>query len=113
MKEFTLKQKEADYFKLNIGDKSYLIPLARSLTFEELNGMKGKKNVVDFFEKHLGTEVFNALTVDQFETICREWQKANDTKARQSNVPGNESRTLSFWLSLASVLTALGVLIFK
>ena len=81
MKEFTLKQKEADYFKLNIGDRSYLIPLARSLTFEELNGMKSKKNVVDFFEKHLGAEVFNALTVDQFETICREWQKANDTKA--------------------------------
>jgi polysaccharide export outer membrane protein len=39
--------------------------------------------------------------------------KANDTKARQSQMPGNEGRTLSFWLSLASVLTAIAVFIFK
>ena len=52
----------------------------------------------------------DAYYVQQNDVI---YVKANDTKARQSNVPGNESRTLSFWLSLASVLTALGVLIFK
>lgn len=81
MKEFTLKKKETDFFKLNIGEESYLIPLARSMTFEELNNMKNRKNIVEFFEKHLGKEVFNALTVDQFEIVCREWQKANDMKA--------------------------------
>lgn len=52
----------------------------------------------------------DAYYVQQNDVI---YVKANDTKARQSNVPGNESRTLSFWLSLASVLTALGVLLFK
>jgi hypothetical protein len=81
MKEFTLKQKEADYFKLNIGDKSYLIPLARSLTFEEINRIQERENVVEFFRKYLGEDVFNALTVDQFEIVCREWQKANDMTA--------------------------------
>jgi len=39
--------------------------------------------------------------------------KANDTKARQSLVPGNEGRSLSFWLSLASVLTSIAVFLFK
>jgi hypothetical protein len=78
MKEFTLKKKESDFFKLNIGEEGYLIPLARSLTFEEINKMQDKENVVEFFRKHLGTDVFNALTVDQFEIVCREWQKAND-----------------------------------
>ncbi|MBP3881824.1 MAG: hypothetical protein J6E40_06590 [Lachnospiraceae bacterium] len=78
MKEFTIKPKEADYFKLNIGAESYLIPLAKSLTLEEINSIKTKKDIVTFFEKHLGEEVFNALTVDQFEEVCREWQKAND-----------------------------------
>ena len=39
--------------------------------------------------------------------------KSNDTKARQSQMPGNEGRTLSFWLSLTSVLTALAVFLFK
>ena len=52
----------------------------------------------------------DAYYVQQNDVI---YVKANDTKARQSYTPGNESRTLSFWLSLASVLTALGVLIFK
>ena len=78
MKEFTLKKKETDFFKLNIGEESYLIPLARSLTFEEINKMQDKENVVEFFRKHLGADVFNALTVDQFEIVCREWHKAND-----------------------------------
>lgn len=81
MKEFTLKKKESDFFKLNIGDESYLIPLARSLTFEEINRMQNKENVVEFFRKYLGDDVFNALTVDQFEIVCREWQKANDMTA--------------------------------
>ena len=81
MKEFTLKKKETDFFKLNIGEESYLIPLARSLTFEEINKMQDKENVVEFFRKHLGEDVFNALTVDQFEIVCREWQKANDMTA--------------------------------
>ena len=81
MKEFTLKKKESDFFKLNIGEESYLIPLARSLTFEEINRMQNKENVVEFFRKYLGDDVFNALTVDQFEIICREWQKANDMTA--------------------------------
>ena len=81
MKEFTLKKKESDFFKLNIGEESYLIPLARSLTLEEINRMQNKENVVEFFRKHLGDDVFNALTVDQFEIVCREWQKANDMTA--------------------------------
>ena len=81
MKEFTLKKKESDFFKLNIGEESYLIPLARSLTFEEINKLQDKENVVEFFRKYLGADVFNALTVDQFEIVCREWQKANDMTA--------------------------------
>ena len=39
--------------------------------------------------------------------------KANDTKARQSTASGNETRSISFWLSLASVLTTIAVLAFK
>ena len=39
--------------------------------------------------------------------------KANDVKARQSMASGNETRSISFWLSLASVLTTIAVLVFK
>ena len=37
----------------------------------------------------------------------------NDTKARQSTVNGNNVRSTSFWISLASLLTSIGVLVFK
>lgn len=37
----------------------------------------------------------------------------NDTKARQSTVNGNNVRSTSFWISLASLLTSVAVLIFK
>ena len=39
--------------------------------------------------------------------------KANDTRARQSQAAGNEMRSISLWLSLASVLTTIAVLLFK
>lgn len=37
----------------------------------------------------------------------------NDARARQSTVNGNNVRSASFWLSLASLLTTIGVLVFK
>lgn len=37
----------------------------------------------------------------------------NATKARQSTVNGNNVRSTSFWISLASLLTSIAVLIFK
>lgn len=37
----------------------------------------------------------------------------NEVRARQSTVNGNNVRSTSFWISLASLLTTLGVLIFK
>ncbi len=37
----------------------------------------------------------------------------NDTKARQSTVNGNNVRSTSFWISLASLLTSIAVLIVK
>ena len=59
-----------------------------------------------------GQDIFasEAYYIQQNDVI---YVKANDTKARQSTYPGNEGRTLSFWLSLASVLTAIGVFLFK
>lgn len=37
----------------------------------------------------------------------------NDTRARQATVNGNNVRSTSFWISLASLLTSIAVLVFK
>lgn len=39
--------------------------------------------------------------------------KANDVRARQSTANGNETRNISFWMSVISVLTTVAILIFK
>ena len=39
--------------------------------------------------------------------------KANNVKARQSTANGNETRSISFWMSIVSVLTTVAILIFK
>ena len=39
--------------------------------------------------------------------------EANDTKLRQSTVNGNTIRSTSFWISLASLITSIAVLIVK
>lgn len=51
-----------------------------------------------------------AFYVQQDDII---YVKANDKKARQSTTNGDQTYNYSFWLSLISVLTTLGVLIFK
>jgi polysaccharide export outer membrane protein len=38
---------------------------------------------------------------------------ANNTRKRQSNASGNQFQSASLWMSMASVLTTLAVLIFK
>ena len=55
----------------------------------------------------LSSEAYN---IQQNDII---YVKANDVKARQSMASGNETRSISFWLSLASVLTTIAVLVFK
>ena len=37
----------------------------------------------------------------------------NEVKARQSTVNGNNVRSTSFWISLASLLTSVAILIFN
>ena len=73
---------------------------------------KGPEKKVYSLCMNSGKDIFasEAYYIQQNDVI---YVKANGTRARQSNVPGNEGRTLSFWLSLASVLTAIGVFIFK
>jgi polysaccharide export outer membrane protein len=72
----------------------------------------GKEKKIYQLSLNSAKDIFNseAYYVQQNDVI---YVKANDTKARQSTYPGNEGRTLSFWLSLTSVLTAIAVLIFK
>ena len=59
-----------------------------------------------------GKDLFNseAYYIHQNDII---YVKPNDVKARQSTANGNETRSISFWMSIVSVLTTVAILVFK
>ena len=77
MTEFTLKPKEADTLKLNIGDESFQIPLATSLTFAEAAAMKTQDGAIEFFRRHIRAEVADALTIGNWKDIITVWTEAS------------------------------------
>lgn len=86
-KELTLKRKDIECLKVNIDGKSYMIPLGKSLPIRRLSKMDRQDEVVKFFEEHLGKDVMDTLTADDFKTIVEAWSEA--TKEQ-----GNDNQSL-------------------
>ena len=82
MKEITLDQPK-EVLKVNIGDKSYSIPLAGSLPFmdalklKKLDSEERMDFVIGFIQKHIPEEVFSTLTADAVIKIFTAWSDAS------------------------------------
>lgn len=83
MREFTLKKREEDYLKLNIGDESFLIPLATNLTLDEVKNMDSTDGAIEFFRKHIREDVAQSLTLYNYKDIITAWREASE-KAMES-----------------------------
>lgn len=80
MAEITLKGKsdEIKVLKVNIGDKSYSVPLAGSLSIREMRAMRaGTEDGFDFFEKYIPKKVIESLTMDEFQALNEAWKEAS------------------------------------
>ena len=87
MAEFTLKQKEAETLKLNIGDKSFQIPLAGSLTPEEAAPLETNTGTIAFFQKYIDDdEVKSMLRINDYNEITKAWMDAS--KKASGKKPG-------------------------
>ena len=73
MKEFTLKKRESDYLKLNIGEESYLIPLATSITYGEAKSIDTIDGAMVFFRKYIGDEVADSLSLYDYKDLITAW----------------------------------------
>lgn len=73
---------------------------------------EGEKQSVYRINLCSGNSVYNspAYYLKQGDVV---YVEPNDTRARQSTVNGNNVRSTSFWMSLASLLTSITVLIVK
>ena len=74
--ELTLNRKEREVLVVNIEDKTFSIPLGTSLKRKELAKLNKDEEVMKFFEKHLGAEVMDDLTVGEIKSIIDAWTKA-------------------------------------
>ena len=86
MAEFTLKRKEANTMRLNIGDESFQIPLAGSLTPEEAIPLDTQAGTIAFFQKSISGDIQKTLTIDEYNEISKAWIAAS--KAAGGKTPG-------------------------
>lgn len=83
MAEITLKGKsdEVKVLKVNIGKKTYSVPLSGSLSIKEMRSLaKGEIDGFEFFAKYIPAEVLEELTSDDFAALTEEWKKASAGK---------------------------------
>ena len=76
MPELTLNRKEVEVLKVNIEGNSYSIPLGTSLKRKEIAKLKGEDEIMKFFEKYLGKELMEDLSIGELKQIVEAWTKA-------------------------------------
>lgn len=74
--ELTLNRREREVLVVNIEDKKFSIPLGTSLKRKEVAKLNKDEEVMKFFEKYLGAEVMDDLTVGEIKSIIDAWTKA-------------------------------------
>lgn len=77
MKELTLNKREEDYLKLNIGEESFLIPLASNMTLDEAHALDSMEGAISFFREHIRGEVADTLTMYNWKELISEWRAAS------------------------------------
>lgn len=81
MPNFTLNRNKKEVLKVKIDGKEYSIPLGFSLKRKELAKLDKEAEVMKFFEKYLGKEVMDDLSIGELKQIIDAWAKATQAEA--------------------------------
>lgn len=77
MAEFTLKKRPVEVLKVNIGDDTFSIPLAGSLTPQEAAETETASGTIAFLQRYLSDEVKQILVIDDYNQITKAWIEAS------------------------------------
>ena len=83
MREITLtnENEQINVLKVNIGKKTYSVPLSGSLSIREMKAMRdGTEDGFDFFGRYIPQDVLETLTMDQFNALNKAWKDATEEK---------------------------------
>lgn len=81
MREFTVNRtEERNVLKVNIGKKSYEIPLSGSLKRGDLRkyDFASAEGTAAFMESYIPAEVLDDLTISEYNTIVKAWSEASN-----------------------------------
>jgi hypothetical protein len=79
MREITVgNRSERKVLKVNIGEKSYSLPLLGSLTMKEATRLETQEGTLAFITDYIPKDVINELTVEDFNSIVDAWKSASD-----------------------------------
>ena len=87
MREITLtsENERINVLKVNIGKKTYSVPLSGSLSIREMIAMRdGTEDGFDFFGRYIPQDVLETLTMDQFNALKEAWKEASSEKTDAS-----------------------------
>jgi hypothetical protein len=87
MREITLtnENERINVLKVNIGKKTYSVPLSGSLSIREMKAMRdGTEDGFDFFGRYIPQDVLETLTMDQFNALNEAWKEASSEKTDAS-----------------------------
>ena len=76
MAEVILKKKQIEVLKATIGDETYSIPLASSVSYLILKNMRTDEKVIEFFKEYIPEDVFNGLLTDEIMQLVKAWNDA-------------------------------------
>ncbi len=83
MKEITIKAPD-EVLKVNLGDKSFTIPLGSALPVEEILKLSKAKDkdrtefMYNFLKKHIPEDIYNTLTIGALMQIFNAWTEATN-----------------------------------
>jgi len=80
----TLKKPAVQTLTVNIGDKSYDIPLGSSLSIAETKGLDTFEGTLAFYGKYIPEEVLGGLTYAEVNQITKAWAEETQKASRLS-----------------------------
>ena len=84
--EITLKKPKIETLTVNIGDKSFEIPLGSALTVDEYKQIGTFEGTLKFYNKFIPKEIAKNLTFAEYNQITEAWVEA--TKKASNLNPG-------------------------
>ena len=91
MAEYTLRKREDDWLKLNIGENSYRIPLATTMKLKEAQSMETMDGAISFFIFYIDDDVAENLSLWDYKDILTAWKDASEKAANQGDPTPGES----------------------